>query len=216
MNAPDAVFTDALGHGAVWLPEVGMGFYPVDPADEPYRNGGAGAYWRKYERYAETPMGEAITRARIELVDSYHRGPLVDVGIGCGAFVEARPETTGYDVSPIAQDWLHERGLWRDPYEAPVEAASCWDVLEHIQDPARLLRQVRRWLFVTVPLVQNGLRPEWKHFRTDEHRWYWTREGLLWWLDRHGFRCRAETSMEVRLGRQDVGTFVFERDEGAA
>lgn len=214
MKTGDAVFDSGLDRGLVWQPELGMGFYPVREADEPYRNGGAQAYWDKYAGYAETELGRALTALRVRWVDRWHGGELVDVGIGCGAFVTARGrDTWGYDISPVAERWLRDRGLWRSPAEpGVVSAVSLWDVLEHLPDPAGLLMHVAAWAFVSVPLFEgpeHALRS--RHFRPDEHRWYWTRAGLTGWMWRQGFELVDDSSFETTLGREDIGTFAFRR-----
>lgn len=209
VTAEDPVFALWAREGLVWLPERGMGFYPVDPADEPYDE----SYFRKYQEYANTALGRALTRARVEFVAHHHKGALVDVGIGCGAFVEARGEgTLGFDVNPVGIRWLKERGLWRDPYYGQVEAVSLWDVLEHLPFPAALLANVRRWVFVSLPIFRDAehLLAS-RHYRRDEHRWYWTTEGLVEWMSAHGFQCIDSSEMETRLGREDIGTFAFRR-----
>lgn len=183
-----------------------MGWYPVEQA--PYD----ADYWAKYEGYARTDRGLALNRARLDLVSAYHDGPLVDVGIGCGQFVQSRPGTVGYDVNPVGVRWLKARGLWHDPYKGEIEAASFWDSLEHIPEPAPLLANIRRWVFVSLPIFRDSahvLRS--KHFRKDEHCWYWTRHGLIGWMRAQGFVCRLVDCREQLLGREDIESFVFER-----
>lgn len=214
--ARDPVFDQWASAGLVWLPERGMGYYPVHEADEPYRNGGAQAYWDKYVGYARTPRGEAINEARVDLVRGWTLGPVVDVGIGCGSFIEAMhaagATAYGCDVNPIAVTWLHHRGLWRSPWEGPVEAVSLWDVLEHLSDPAAMLANVRRFAFVSLPVFSSAddiLNS--KHFRPDEHRWYWSAEGLIRWMGAQGFECLEHDQRETRLGRESIDTFAFGR-----
>lgn len=214
----DARFLHWASEGLVWLPERGMGFYPVDEADEPYRNGGAEAYWKKYEGYAVTPMGEAITRTRVDLVLSHCTDVVLDVGIGCGAFIEALHaagrSAYGFDVNPIATAWLAEHGLWRDPREpgVTVPVLTLWDVLEHLPDPAELLGRVTGWVFCSLPIFRDGEHVvASRHFRPDEHRWYWTRDGLIRWMAELGLECVAHDDRETRLGREDIETFAFRR-----
>lgn len=208
----DAVFERWAAAGLVWLPEWGMGRLRVTEA--PYD----ADYFEKYQGYAETPMGRAITEARVDLVARHHAAELIDVGIGCGDFVHTRLArglpTWGFDVNPVGVGWLHSLGRWRDPYERPVDAVSLWDTLEHIPDPAALLSQVRRFVFVSLPIVPGAGPPPlgWKHFRRDEHCWYWTSAGFVNWMTAHGFRCVESTRMETDLGRSDIGTFVFQRE----
>ncbi len=120
-------FFDELKHGLVWLPALGMGYFPV-PQNRPYDE----HYFSRYQQMADTPMGHALTQARIQLVARHYDGPLVDVGIGAGQFVEARPNTRGYDVNPAGVDWLKQRGLWADLYAERYPALSCgtrWSTL---------------------------------------------------------------------------------------
>lgn len=204
----DEYFERWLGSEFVWLPELGMGRLRVTEA--PYDE----AYFEKYQRYAATPMGRALTQARVDLVNRHTNGHVVDIGIGCGSFVSGRMGWTwGYDVNPAGIQWLRESARFRDPYEAPVDAVSLWDVLEHIPNPALLLRNVRTWVFVSLPIVPGDGPPpmDWKHLRRDEHCWYWTRAGFVRWMGEHGFGLVQRAHFETQLGREDIETFVFRR-----
>ncbi len=218
MLTGDVVFDQGLERGFVWLPEHGMGHYPVREADEPYKNGGAQAYWDKYIEYAATPLGEALTQARVDLVRGWTLAPVIDVGIGSGAFIEAMhaagATAFGCDVNPVAVEWLKGRGLWRSPWDpdAEVGAVTLWDVLEHLVEPASLLARVQEYVFTSLPIFRDGTHVVGsKHFRTDEHRWYWTVDGLVRWMELHGFECVEHDDHETNLGREDIATFVFRR-----
>lgn len=208
----NAVFRRWAEEGLVWLPERGMGWLNVH--DAPYD----AEYFDKYARYAETDLGRAITASRVDLTLKHQRsGVLVDVGIGSGAFVEARrrwaPRTFGYDVNPAGVEWLATSGYWLDPYAIKVDAVSLWDVLEHIPDPAPLFANVREWVFCSLPIVPGDGPPpaDWKHLRRDEHCLYFTRRGLIEFMEEHGFRCVEHSTPETLLGREDIETFAFRR-----
>jgi hypothetical protein len=88
-----------------------------------------------------------------------------------------------------------------------------WDVLEHIPDYRPLLANVRQWLFVSLPIFRDAehvLRS--KHFRTDEHCWHFSRNGLVYAMKLCGFALVSESSFETDLGREDIGSFAFRRD----
>ena len=51
---------------------------------------------------ADTDLGRELTAARVRLVSRHYDGPLLDVGIGAGQFVEARPNTCGFTPVPRA------------------------------------------------------------------------------------------------------------------
>ena len=191
----------------VWVADPGIGYLPLDGA-QPYDE----SYFAKYAGYAETDVGRRLNAARMALVARHWDGPLVDVGIGCGQFVAARPMTQGYDVNPAGIAWLNERDLWCDPYAQDVRAACFWDSLEHITDPAPLLANVRDKAFVALPIfrdMQHALGS--KHFRPDEHCWYFTERGFVAFMDAHGFRLVEVTDDEMRIGREDILSFAFER-----
>lgn len=222
----DPTFLAWLERSMTWLPDAGMGYLPAEPID--YGDG----YWEKYVEYARTALGRRLTVLRIEMVQRHvdlsalgrSRGPaetkVIDVGVGCGDFVERAAETFGapvygYDVSRRAVEWLTDRGLYRDPYAAPVDVATFWDSLEHILDAHRLLANVRDWVFAALPIVPgDGPPPQgWKHVRPGEHYWYWTRDGFVAWMAAQGFRCVEHNTAESLAGREDVGAFAFRRVE---
>lgn len=191
-----------------WLPDLGIGYYDVQHPYAPYDAG----YFAKYLSYRDTPLGRKLTQARVELVERHWAGPLVDVGIGCGAFVEARPQTYGFDVNPVGVQWLREKQLWRDPYRTPVEAVSLWDVLEHIPDFDRLLACVRARVFVSMPVYGGPCEVlASKHFRPDEHCWYFTSFGFLTVMRSLGWRLLEHNETETRLGREGIASFAFAR-----
>lgn len=171
-------------------------------------------YFSKYKRYATTELGRQLNNARLSLVGRHilAESPLVDVGVGCGQFVESRPHTRGYDVCPEAVAWLKSRDLWTDPYRGSVENASFWDSFEHIESPGILLARVTKWAFLSLPIFwdkDHVLRS--KHFRPTEHYHYFTRIGLIRYMDMYGFVLREDNVMETKLGREDIGSFAFKR-----
>ena len=202
------------GEELIWWPESGMGYFPVDQRLGVYDAG----YWAKYVAMDASPMGQRLQRARVDFVERHlgSNAELIDVGIGAGGFLTERNRrglpTFGTDVNPIALEWLSERGLWRDPCTDPVGALSFWDCLEHIPEPDPLLAPAD-FVFVSLPIFEGPehvLRS--KHFRKDEHCWYWTRDGLIAWMARRGFACAEHNTMESVLGREDIHSFAFLRE----
>ena len=196
-----------------WWPQLGIGHYPVGNYGEPYDQD----YFDRYARDAQTDLGRALMRARCDFVEQHFRGTLIDVGIGSGAFVTARRArkrtTYGWDVNPAGLRWLDEQMLLVDPYLIPFDAMTLWDVLEHMADFQSLLANCREWLFLSLPIFRDAehvLRS--KHFRPDEHYWYFSREGLLSTMKVCGFALVTESNVETDLGREDIGTFAFKRE----
>lgn len=171
-------------------------------------------YWEKYARMADTSMGKALTQARVDLVARHYSGPLLDVGIGSGSFVLARPDTFGADVNPHAVRWLEERGLLQDPYRDSFRALSAWDVLEHVAQPAALVARAGEWFFTSMPIYRDAAHCRAsRHYRPGEHLWYWTHDGLIRWFERQGFECVEHNTDETDLGREDIGSYAFRRTE---
>lgn len=208
----DAFFRAWLAQGPVWLPERGMGYYPVQ-GEAPYD----AAYWQKYVEYAGTDMGRRLTDLRVEMLERYApEGAVCDVGIGCGAFVEALRtrgrDAYGYDINPVAVAWLDERGWMVNPSLTAVRALTFWDSLEHLPEPGAVLRRVPPGgvVLASLPIFRDTRHlMASRHFRRDEHRWYWTRDGLIGWMAAQGFECLEHGTPESLAGREDIHTFAF-------
>ena len=100
-----------------------------------------------------------------------------------------------------------------DPHLVVCDAISLWDVLEHIPDFQALLANVREWVFVSIPIFRDAehvLRS--KHFKPEEHCWYFTRDGLVLAMKQCGFGLISASAIETDLGREDIGTFAFRRE----
>jgi hypothetical protein len=192
---------------------VGIGYYPVSVGTIPYDR----AYFERFARQAQTEIGARLMTARVEFVARHHRGVLCDVGIGCGAFVlqrGMRELTFGWDVNPSGLKWLKRRRLLLDPLMRPCAAISMWDVLEHIPNFVPLLNNVQQWLFLSLPIFRDAAHALGsKHFRPDEHAWYFTRNGLVWMMNEIGFMLIEENDEETRIGREDIMSFAFHRGE---
>lgn len=202
-------FSQEIKSGLVWLPELGMGRYPV-PKTRPYDE----EYFSRYQELADTDLGRELTAARIRLVARHYTGPVLDVGIGAGQFVTARPETKGFDVNPAGVEWLKERGAWANLYRDRYPALTFWDSLEHIDRPDIAAGRAEKWVFVSVPIfsgAEHVIRS--RHFRRDEHIWYWTHDGLVNWFGEQGFKLVEHNRLETVLGREGIGSYAFTRIE---
>lgn len=161
-----------------------------------------------------TPTGARLTEMRMNLVDNYHHGLVVDVGIGGGRFCQERPYTRGFDINPEAVKWLKSHHLWHDPYLSKCDAVTFWDCFEHIHDPLPLLANVRSHVFMSLPIFDNVEQVlHSKHFRPDEHCWYFTPRGLEHFMERAGFWLVYSDRREEDAGREGIGSFVFTRKE---
>lgn len=197
-----------LGENLIWFPEKNMGFYPVKqfPYDANYFN--------KYKGYACTEMGEKINQSRVAFVSKHYAGKVLDIGIGCGQFILSRENTFGFDVNPTGIEWLKNRDLFNYLYEKKkkFDALTFWDSLEHIEDPEKAIKRSKQWIFVSMPIYDNAKSIlNSKHFRKDEHYWYFTHKGLVSWFSVNGFSFVEGTHAETRLGREQILTYAFKR-----
>lgn len=191
----------------VWLPELDAGYIETPSNYDVYD----GAYYNKYVQYANTDVGRRLNKFRVELVKKYIGDePVIDIGIGSGSFIEARgSQTYGYDINPVAVEWLKGRGLFRNPQDGTIYNKCFWDSLEHIPDPRPIILG-SRFIFVTMPIYSSAYCAlNSKHFKPGEHVWYFTKNGLIGWLNRLGFDCLEIRDDEEKIGRQGVLTFVF-------
>ncbi len=158
-------------------------------------------------------------KERVSFVNRHTRGPVVDVGIGSGAFVSLRNQdmftatTLGYDVNPVAVNWLIKNNRWWDINNQQLLPSICfWDVLEHIPDFRSIIARVSNFVFVSIPIFDDAEHVlKSKHFRKDEHIWYFTADGLVWMFNQMGFELVEENRAEEAIGREDIGCYAFKR-----
>jgi hypothetical protein len=173
------------------------------------------AYFDKYVGYEGQDIALKLNAGRVAFVNS-HVGAdasVLDIGIGSGEFIKTRPRTFGHDVNPKAIEWLQSEGKWAASLWAFM-AFSFWDVIEHVQDPDIYISQmvIGSNLFASVPIFSDLTRiRESKHYRPNEHFYYFTEAGFVDWIAKYGFRLKEVSDFETAAGREDILTFAFER-----
>lgn len=197
-----------------WIEEEGFGYFECYPG--PYDQ----AYFDRYAAQAETDIGRSLNEARCNLVSRHWGGGVLDVGIGSGTFLEARAaegiETDfGFDINPAGVEWLQARSRYRSLYMGRTcPAATFWDSLEHMQRPDLALDQVQTVAFVSLPIFRDAAHViASRHYRKDEHYFYWSRSGFIRFAARCGFSVIEHNTMESLAGREDIETFVLSRKE---
>jgi 2-polyprenyl-3-methyl-5-hydroxy-6-metoxy-1,4-benzoquinol methylase len=169
------------------------------------------AFGRKYERYLrrlKVPQGEA-------------RPLMLEVGCGSGIFLDAAArfkwDVHGLDISPraivLAKQYcptatLHCTSLATAGFEPnSFDCVALWDVIEHVEDPELVVRQVRRILRTGGLLVMEtpdegcparalvrvlhrmsgGRADVMRAMYYSAHRWYFSRCAMRLLLERNGF-----------------------------
>jgi hypothetical protein len=120
------------------------------------------AYFDKCAGYQGSAIAAAVNAGRARMVEhSYGCGPLLDIGVGSGAFLLERKRTFGYDVNPVAEAWLKARGRWIEPDAfAHFAAFSFWDVIEHLPDPDVYFHAIApgAFVFASLPIFADLMR----------------------------------------------------------
>lgn len=176
-------------------------------------------YFKKFDHYAEKPERlDAINTARCEFVNK-HIGDfdLIDVGCGSGSFLLQRnmqtwkPSTYGFDVNSDPLVDLKELGLFIDDISS-FKNRSFWDVIEHLEEPARyfLDMPIGGYVFVSIPIFKALWKVrESRHYRPGEHLYYFTERGFIGWMLSNGFELKERSDFETRLGRNEILTYAF-------
>ena len=188
----------------IWFEKYGIGYYHVkeSPYDEDY--------WNKYVEYEKTEFGKKLNQARVDIVNKYRWSALIDIGIGSGAFIKEFENAFGFDINPVAVKWLKEEKKFSEPRK--VDAMTFWDSLEHIHNAEPILNNIKNYAFVSCPIYKDRehiFRS--KHFRPDEHCWYFTDLGIVNFMGNYGFTLIESSNIESKLGREDIKSYVFRK-----
>lgn len=207
----DEVLEELIKKNLIWLPKQEIGYFPVNQHvydDE---------YFNKYVIYESTEIGRCLNSFRVNLVNRYTKGQILDIGVGCGTFIKLRGNCAGYDVNPKAVRFLKSLGLFYNPYEKnfeEIEGITFFDSLEHIEYPGRILSKVKRqFVFVSIPIfidLEHLLSS--RHLREDEHFYYFTKCSFIRYMVSFGFKLLEFRDDEIKCGREDIYTFVFRKE----
>jgi hypothetical protein len=179
-------------------------------------------YFDKYQSYEGTRIAERLTVFRENLVYSYvDTEDCLEIGVGSGLFVR-ESGCMGNDIMPKAIDHLKSIGKYYDvnTKSRKFKAVCFWDSIEHVPsvtDITNMLDHAEEYVFMSVPVMDHSLTSnlhklvEWKHFRPNEHVWYFSIRGVIRFMEMAGFDVIEVSREEEDIGREDVATFVFKR-----
>jgi hypothetical protein len=172
-------------------------------------------YFEKYVKYEGTPIAVALNNSRVTITEKYCKNTLLDIGIGSGEFIKlSNIKVYGFDINPYGVEWLKSKGLFVNPYEETVnvEGWTFWDSLEHFPEPQDILTKIlpTQYTFISIPIFDNILTiKQSKHYRENEHYYYFTASGLISYMEKSGFTFIEQLDSEIKAGRKDILTFVF-------
>lgn len=179
-------------------------------------------YFHKYSIYEKTELGKKLNKKRLDAVKKWAENlKIIDIGIGCGTFIKQALKhnlnITGYDINPHSIKWLNDNNIYEYIYKSKEKNAcyTFWDSLEHIPEPQKILKKIRTgsYVFISMPIF-DSLDDIFKskHYRPNEHYYYFTSTGLIKWLREYGLQIKQITNFEEKLGRENIKTFFLEKE----
>ncbi len=124
----------------------------------------------------------------------YMDGKLLDVGCGIGDMLNFRPNSVGADVNQYNVNYCLARGLCvslikdglLDYCSEEFDSVLLDNVLEHIQDPKKLIGQIKKVLKKNGKLIVGV--PGFKGFnRDDDHKLLYEEQDLIFLANKSGF-----------------------------
>ena len=173
-------------------------------------------YFEDYVRKENSEIAKKLNAARTSITQK-HCTSVLDIGVGSGEFIKSSNiPVFGYDINQVAVRWLRQQNIYRDPYkEMPeVDGLTFWDSIEHIPNPGALLSLIEPscFVFISVPIFSDLLRVrESKHFKMNEHYFYFTADGLITYMKDSGFNIIEISDEETKAGRESILSFVFKK-----
>jgi len=173
-------------------------------------------YFETYQKRSKTEMGRKLLVFRRAYAECFcdPNDKILDYGTGHADLVlsDNNSKWFGYDIMEKSKARLGEK--YDDKIEE-YEAVCFFDVLEHFQDPSKILDRVKNKLFVTIPLFDNwdDLQSikHWKHWKPGEHLFYASPEGFKKFVESQGFKTIDQNTVESSLGRDDSFTYFFQK-----
>ncbi|UTS52169.1 hypothetical protein [Synechococcus phage BUCT-ZZ01] len=205
------VFIEQNGQTLQYFRELGIGYLPAATEDNILYDKD---YYESYKIKAATNMGRALTVTRsfytYQCTDGNHN--ICDIGVGSGDFVREY-DCFGYDINPFAVKDLQKEGKFIDPYfDESIDYLTFWDSLEHINDPSEILSRPTCGVILSMPIYKSFEDTiNSKHFKPNEHIWYFTDAGLKTFMRAHGYEHRTFTNIETLLGRESINSYYFEK-----
>jgi len=172
--------------------------------------------------YREADALEQVDHALVDFVAAHAGHEVVDLGCGLGGYSKVLGDrgfdVLAYDVLPEYVARARELGVRAEHYDGErlpladgaVDSVFLLEVLEHLEDPARLLREARRVarrnVLVSTPNCTEdfGWVPiDYTHMLEVDHRQFFTQASLGALLD--GVFSSSDVQQDIPLDRHIAG-----------
>jgi hypothetical protein len=187
-------------------------------------------YHDKYEEYSKTDRGDAILKYRSSLIKNlsdyrFKVRAIKEFNIldfGCG-YAQLRNTLSypiiyhAYDINEYSAKSISNKidtvYIKENPEKYIYDCVCFFDSLEHIKEIAGLPKFFKtRSFIVSIPIFSDLDKiQESRHFRPDEHYWYFTDKGIRWFFESFGYYCISSGDEEIKAGREDIYTYVFKK-----
>ena len=176
-------------------------------------------YFQNFVNLKNTNISKKLNKFRVSLTKKYSKnGKILDIGIGSGEFVEnIKKNIFGFDINPYGISWLKNKNIYLNPYYqdiSKISVVTMWDAIEHMTNPCYFLSLLKKnqHVIITMPIYDNFTKINLsKHFKKNEHLYYWTNQSFEWYMNQNGFKLIEISDEENKCGRQGVRTFVFKK-----
>jgi len=174
-------------------------------------------YWDHYEELRDREETELLYKIRHKVCEDYAPHlPILDFGIGNGEFIKRKPKSSilfGYDIDEDSVCWLKAQNLWLNFWTHVIpRVVTFWDSLEHLDEIDAVIERCPQFIICSLPVFESREEVlESKHFKPNEHVWYFSVSGLMDFMEERGFECLMTEDLEQLIGREGIQTFVFER-----
>ena len=146
---------------------------------------------------------------------------ILDVGCGAGTFLDYAKDkgfaTYGCDICERSVKYVKNKG--HNCFVSAIDnftfaynffdVITLFDSFEHVNNPILVLQRIYKSLkdsghiIISTPLRPETMTESWRHFRPDEHNFYFNRKSLHYLCDAAGFKIIAENLDESKV-RVDV------------
>lgn len=171
---------------------------PIDP-DGVVRDISSYEEWQKYKKK---------TKQEIDFINSLPGGRILDVGVGCGHFLNSVGEQwiCRYGVD-IVYKFINRSKFIPAIYKCELkdahfqsnyfDAVVLYHVIEHVEDPISLIKEIRRILkpngvlLIGTPnfgcWVARRFKNNFRLLHDETHRSLFTKDSMVYFLEDHGF-----------------------------
>lgn len=161
-----------------------------------------------------------MLRRKAELIEKLtllKNGKLLDYGAGTGYFaktmIDAGWNVTAIEKSASARELAKEElGIPIEPEEhlaaiedKELDVVTMWHVMEHIQDPDRMWKEIYRILddtgiaVIALPNCKSydaqEYKEHWAAYDVPRHLWHFTPSTIMRWGEKHGFILERQYTM---------------------